>query len=87
MRSGLHGSTPPTFATCQSNRFRIGSSFFGHGMQQSYDGARQQFEKAAALGDPSAIKNLGFMYDQGRGVKATCTRRSRITRRRRTTRP
>ena len=45
-------------------------SFFGHGTKQSYTDARVQFEKAAALGDPSAIKNLGFMFHTGRGVKA-----------------
>ena len=43
--------------------------FFGHGGPQSYASALKTFEKAAREGDASAIKNLGFMYQLGRGVK------------------
>ncbi|MET0276967.1 MAG: caspase family protein, partial [Pseudorhodoplanes sp.] len=48
--------------------------FFGHGGPQSFDKARATFEKAAKEGDASAIKNLGFMYQVGRGVKVDYAR-------------
>lgn len=48
--------------------------FFGHGGPQSFAKALQTFEKAAKEGDPSAIKNLGFMYQVGRGVKVDYAR-------------
>ena len=48
--------------------------FFGHGGAQSFATALKTFEKAAKEGDASAIKNLGFMYQVGRGVKVDYAR-------------
>ena len=43
--------------------------FFGHSYPKNLVKARELCEDAAERGDPSAIKNIGFFYHQGHGVK------------------
>jgi tetratricopeptide (TPR) repeat protein len=43
--------------------------FFGHSYPKNLVKARQLCESAAERGDPSAIKNIGFFYHKGHGVK------------------
>ncbi len=40
----------------------------GEGEPQDYVQAVRRYRKAAEQGDASAQSNLGFMYDNGRGV-------------------
>ena len=40
----------------------------GNGVPRSYEAAKQWYEKAAELGNSTAMKNLGWMYKKGNGV-------------------
>jgi len=40
----------------------------GDGVTRDFKKAFEYFERSAALGHPIAQRNLGFMYDTGKGV-------------------
>ena len=43
--------------------------YFGRGVKQDYSQAIQYYQKAAKLGNASAMNNLSIMYIKGDGVK------------------
>ena len=47
---------------------------YGNGVVQSYEKAREWYEKAAALGFGWGYNNLGLLYEYGRSVEVDMAR-------------